>query len=143
MGTMSLRLKLLLGALGLALAPLLIAALIVPARVARAFGESGRANLAQTARAVATSADHLITQHVETVRGLAAAEVFARTVGERNAQQLAQETLAATNRQIGAMLKGLGDHYQGMWLCDASGFIFAGCLKDGTTAAYALSLIHI
>lgn len=136
MRKLGLRAKLVAGALALSIIPLLIVALVIPPRVETAFLHSGRQQLQQMAQSVANSVELLLSRHVEMGRGLAQTEQFAATVGARNAKQLAPEALAATNQQIAAMLKGLGDHYQGMWLSDAEGIIFAGCLKGGATAAY-------
>ena len=134
---MSLRVKLLVGALALAILPLLIVGLVVPARVGAAFTAAGRDNLALVAQDTATMANHILGQQIETLRALAANDVIAATVRARNGASLLPENLAATNRQIGAILKGLGAHYQGMFLCDAGGTVFAGCLKNGDTAPYA------
>ncbi len=125
---MGLRTKLLLGASALAVLPLAILMVVVPAQVVKAFGHTGRLHLAQAAQDISVSLDQLMSRHVEIVRGLAATESFAGTLAERNSGAIAAETVTATNRQIRAMLKGVGDHYQGMFLCDASGIIFAGCL---------------
>jgi methyl-accepting chemotaxis protein len=137
MRKLGLMVKLVSGALALSITPLLIVALLIPLRVEKAFLETGRHQLQQMAQSIANSVDLLLSRHVEMVRGLAKTEQFASTIAARNTKQLAPEALAATNRQIGAMLKGLGEHYQGMWLCDAEGTIFAGCLKNGDTSAYA------
>ncbi len=137
MNKMGLRLKLLLGALALAVLPLAILMVVVPAQVVKAFGHTGRLHLMQAAQDISVSLDQLMSRHVEIVQGLASAESFATTLAERNSGTVSAETVNATNRQIRAMLKGAGEHYQGMFLCDASGIIFAGCLKDGSTAAYA------
>ncbi|MFT3828547.1 MAG: methyl-accepting chemotaxis protein [Opitutaceae bacterium] len=126
-----------LGALALGILPLLVVSLIVPARVAEEFAHTGRQQLSQVAHDISASVEHLLTRHVELARGFAATEVFTKALAERNAQALSAETLAATNRQFGAMIKELGGHYQGMFLCDASGIIFAGCLANGDTSAYA------
>ncbi len=136
MRKLGLRVKLVAGALALSILPLLIVALLIPPRVETAFLRSGEAQLQQMAQSIANSVEMLLSRHVEMVQGVARAEQFAATITARNAKQLAPEALAAANRQISTMLKGLGDHYQGMWLCDAEGIIFSGCLKNGDTAAY-------
>ena len=132
MGRLGLRVKLVTGALALSIIPLLIVALLVPPRVETAFLHSGEAQLQQMAQSIANSVELLLARHVEMGRGLAQTEQFATVVEARNAKQLAPEALAAANRQIGAMLKGLGDHYQCVWLSDAEGIIFSGCLKTET-----------
>ncbi len=142
MGRLGLRAKLVAGALALSIIPLLIVALLIPLRVESAFLRSGEAQLQQMAQSIANSVEMLLSRHVEMVQGVAQSEQFTATIAARNAKQLAPEALAATNRQIGTMLKGFGDHYQGMWLCDAEGIIFAGCLKGGDTAAYTNLDVH-
>jgi len=137
MRKLGLRVKLVSGALALSIIPLLIVALVIPPRVGRSFLRSGEAQLRQMAQSIANSVDLLLTRHVELGWGLARTELFASVVEARNTKQIAPEALAAANRQIDAMIKGLGDHYQGVWLSDAEGIIFAGCLKNGDTAAYA------
>ncbi len=137
MRKLGLRVKLVSGALALSIIPLLIVAVLVPPRVETAFLRSGEAQLRQMAQSIANSVDLLLTRHVELGWGLARTELFASVVEARNTKQIAPEALAAANRQIDAMIKGLGDHYQGVWLSDAEGIIFAGCLKNGDTAAYA------
>lgn len=137
MAKMGLRTKLLTGALLLAVLPLLVLVLVVPRKVARSFEESGRQRLTQVAQDVSTTVEQLLERHVEITRSLATTEAFVATIAARNRHELSAETLAATNRQIFAMLTGLGNHYQGMWLCGADGIIFAGCLKNGDTSAYA------
>ena len=128
--------KLLVGALALAVLPLLIVMFVVPAQVMRAFGNSGRLHLTQAAHDIAVAVDQLLTRHVEIAQGAAATDLVRETLAARNAGEPAAETIAACNRQIAAMLSGFGDHYQGMFLCDANGIIFAGTLKDGSTGAY-------
>ncbi|HLP00779.1 MAG TPA: methyl-accepting chemotaxis protein [Opitutaceae bacterium] len=136
MRKLGLRAKMIFGALALGILPLLVVSLVVPARVADAFAKAGRQHLAQVAQDISSSVEHLLTRHVELVRGFASTEVFAKALAERNAQRLSPETLAATNRQVAAMIKELGGHYQGMFLCDASGVIFAGTLANGDTKPY-------
>jgi methyl-accepting chemotaxis protein len=128
--------KLVTGALALSIIPLVIVALVIPPRLESAILRSGKAQLQQMAQSIANSVELLLARHVEMGRGLAQTEHFVAVVEARNAKQLAPEALAVANRQIGAMLKGLGGHYQGVWLSDAEGIIFSGCLKNGDTAAY-------
>ncbi|HLP06627.1 MAG TPA: methyl-accepting chemotaxis protein [Opitutaceae bacterium] len=136
MRKLGLRAKMILGALALGILPLLVVSLIVPARVADSFAQTGRQHLAQVAQDISSSVEQLLTRHVELVRGFAATEILATALAERNAQRLSPETLATTNRQVAAMIKELGGHYQGMFLCDASGVIFAGTLANGDTKPY-------
>ena len=137
MRKLGLKVKLVAGALALSIIPLLIVALLIPARVETAFLRTGEAQLQQMAQSIANSVELLLSRHVELARGLSATEQLNAVVGARNAGQLASDSLDAANRQIGSMIKGLGDHYQGVWLSDAQGIIFSGCLKNGDTAAYA------
>ena len=136
MRKLGLRVKLVTGALALSIVPMLLVALVIPPRLESAILRSGKAQLQQMAQSIANSVDLLLTRHVELGRGLARTELFAAVVEARNAKQLTPEALAAVNRQIDAAIKGLGAHYQGVWLSDAEGMIFAGCLKNGDTAAY-------
>jgi hypothetical protein len=127
---------LVLGALAIGILPLLVVVLVVPTRVAKAFEDSGRRHLAQAAQDISTTVEQLLTRHREIVQSLATSELLGAAVAARNTDSLKPDDLAVTNRQIAAMLQGAGGHYQGMWLCDARGTIFAGCLKGGDTSAY-------
>ena len=142
MRAFSLRSKLLLGALLLAALPLLIALLVLPARIETVLTTQGHAQLSQTARDLATLTEHVITQHREVVRGIASISSVADAVAARNAGQLDAAALARLNQQLGAILTSLSPHYQGLFTASSEGMVFAGTLKNGDTSPYVQLDIH-
>jgi methyl-accepting chemotaxis protein len=137
MKSLSLHTKLVLLTLLLASLPLSIAALFIPAHLTKVLDGAGRQQLARTSSGLATMAEELMQRHLETVGAISKVEACQNTLAERNAGTLQPERLAATNRQIADILKSAGDHYQGLWICDQQGTIFAGVVSTGETAPYA------
>ncbi|HEY9248039.1 MAG TPA: methyl-accepting chemotaxis protein, partial [Rariglobus sp.] len=136
MNAPSLRTKLILGAFSLVSIPLLIAALFLPPRIEKALIEAGKTRLVQTAQNLATLAQQAFTRHVESLRALAGSESVGEAVRLRNADQLDAAGLAALNRQMGTFLSSLDKHYQGLWVANARGMIFAGTVASGDTTPY-------
>lgn len=142
MRVLSLRSKLVLGALLLAAVPLCIAAWMLPRRVEAVLDAQGRSQLAQTARDLATLTDQVIRQHRDVVKSVASISSIATPVLAHNLAPLSPAELAALNRQLGAILGSLGEHYQGLWTASSAGIIFAGTLKGGDTSAYVHLDVH-
>lgn len=142
MNNLSLRTKLLVLVVLVATVPLLVAALYIPARLAEVFEKEGREKLTLVTQDLTTLGKTVMAQHLETVQAVSNVDAFRQTVMARNAGTLAPEKISANNVQIAKVLKALGDHFQGLWLCDSKGMIFTGTLKTGETEAYAALDIH-
>jgi len=142
MTKLSLRAKLLLMSALLASLPLIIAGIIIPAKLTSVLRSSGEKELLQIAGDLAILTENLMNRHREMVQGFAQMDSFRDIVFNRNTGTLGAEQLGGGNQQIARTLKSLGDHYQGMWICDAKGTIFCGTLKTGETAAYANLDVH-
>jgi len=142
MVSLSLKAKLLIGSLLIGIVPLLVAALIIPARLANVFIAAGESNLTRVAHDLANLTEHVLEQTFRSVASHATQTLFRDSITKRNSTQLTAEQLASTNQQIEKVLQALGNHYQGMWLCDQGGTIFAGVLKNGETASYTHLDVH-
>ena len=142
MGNFSLKTKLLLASLLIGTLPLLIASLIIPTRLAKVFSAVGESNLSQVARDLSILTENVLEQNLRSVESHATHTLFRETITQRNQGTLTDGQLTQTNQQITKILHALGNHYQGMWLCDQKGTIFSGVLKSGETSAYANLDVH-
>jgi methyl-accepting chemotaxis protein len=142
MTKLSLRAKLLLMSTLLASLPLIIASLLIPAKLSSVLRNSGEKELLQIASDLAILTESVMNRHREMTQGFAQMNSLREIVFARNAGNLGAEQLASANQQIARTIKSLGDHYQGVWLCDSKGTIFCGTLKNGETAAYANLDVH-
>ena len=138
----SLKAKLLIGSILVGTIPLLIASIIIPARLSKVFMSTGETFLTQVSHDLAVQTESVLKQNVETVQSHAANAFYQDILSIRNTVEIQPALLKASNRQIGKTLHSLGNHYQGMWLCDKNGVIFSGVLKNDETAAYANLDIH-
>ena len=142
MKDLSLKAKLLIGSLLIGTVPLLVASLIIPTRLAKVFRTAGESNLIQVARDLSNLTEHVLDQNLLSVGSHATHTLFREAIAHRNEDALSVDQLSTANQQIEKVLHALGNHYQGMWLCDQKGTIFAGVLKSGETAAYAKLDVH-
>lgn len=131
-----LRTKLLFGALALVTVPLLAAGIFFHSRITDLLESNGRERLVQKSGELAELTQTSLQQQLDAVSSLANVELLAATIQARNSRQLDANALTLANRQLGSLLRGLGTHHQGIWLCDSEGTIFAGTLKGGETEAY-------
>jgi|GEM_PF-4848243 len=117
--------------------PLAIASIVLPLRVQSTLESAGHERLIQVSRDVATSINTEMQRHLDTVNSLARVEPLVHGILRHRDGSLDAPGLAAVNRQIGALLQGLAaNQYQGLFLCDADGFLFAGVLRSGEATAY-------
>jgi methyl-accepting chemotaxis protein len=142
MKSFSLKAKLLIGSLVIGTVPLLIAAFIIPMRLSTVFQTAGEKNLSQVANDLSNLTEHVLEQNLRIVESHSTHTLFRETIARRDQGSLANEQLSITNQQIEKVLHALGNHYQGMWLCDQNGTIFSGVLKSGETASYANLDVH-
>jgi len=132
------RAKLLATALILGALPMAIALWVLPTQVQRTLSEQGHDHLRQVAEDLANLTHNEMQRHLETGRSLAQVESLVDTVLRRKAGELDPRRLAAANRQINSLLRGLSaHHYQGIFLVGVDGHTFAGVLRAGRADAYA------
>ncbi|CAM9922845.1 unnamed protein product, partial [Phaeothamnion confervicola] len=130
--------KLLVGVLLLGTVPLIVASFILPRRVKSTLTAAGHERLIQVAQDLAAFTGSEMQRHVDTVNSLTRVEALSDGLQRHRTGTLDAAGLAAVNRQIAALVQGLGaNQYQGLFLCGADGFIFAGVLRSGETAPYA------
>jgi len=142
MTKLSLRAKLLLMSTLLASLPLIIAAILIPAKLSSVLRNSGEKELLQIANDLAILTESVMNRHREMAQGFAQNDSFRELLQTRNEGNPDAKALEKCNLQIARTIKSLGDHYQGVWVCDAKGTIFCGTLKNGETAAYANLDVH-
>ena len=128
--------KLVAATLLLATLPLLVASIVLPMRVQTALTAAGHQFLTQTARDLAALTQGEIQQHLAAVRSLAVLDSLTGAIERRNAGALDDQELAATNRQLAALLQTQGDEFQAVFVSSADGILFAGALKSGDTQRY-------
>ena len=122
--------KLVAGGIAAVLIPLLVVGLFAVDKAGNAITEASQSQALNIATDLAESVDLVLAEQINKVESLAAIDAF-RQAAEAPSLTPAEEDVL--NRQIHAMLKGLGDNYQGIFLGRNDGVLFAGTLANGDT----------
>ncbi len=122
--------KLVAGGIAAVLIPLLVVGLFAVNKASTSITEASKSQALNIASDLAGAVDLVLEEQVKKVESLAAVDAF-RQAAETPMLTAAEES--TLNRQIHAMLKGLGDNYQGIFLGRNDGVLFAGTLANGDT----------
>ena len=122
--------KLVAGGIAAVLIPLLVVGLFAVNKAATSLADASKSQALNIATDLAEAVDLVLEEQVKKVESLAAVDAF-RQAAETPILTAAEED--SLNRQIHAMLKGLGDNYQGIFLGRNDGVLFAGTLTNGET----------
>jgi methyl-accepting chemotaxis protein len=138
----SLKLKLVGTAAFLVTLPILAICIASSITSYRVTEENARLQSRQTAEALARSVDMLLQEQQRIVQGLAAGYrsfggMDIRFYGGAAIDSLTEQRLNANLRDT---LTKLGDHYEGVFLGDEAGVLFAGSLADGGTPFKGMAL---
>lgn len=142
MQSFSLKSKLVVGALIIGLLPLLIAALVIPGRVSKVIAASNEEGLQSAAADLAELTQHALANNLAMISSHAGYSVYAEVLKARDEGQLTQAMIDDVNAYIGKALAAQGQNYQGMFLSDRSGIVFAGVGKGGDATVYKNVDIH-
>jgi len=140
--SLSLKTKLVLGALVIGLLPLLIAALVIPARISKVIESTNSENLHSAASGLAELTQHALADNLAMISSHAGYAVYADVLKAREDGRLTEAMLADVNSYIGKALQAQGPNYQGMFLSDRNGHVFAGVGKGGDATVYRDVDIH-
>ena len=122
--------KLVIGGIAAVLIPLLVVGLFAVEKASTSLTEASKSQALNIATDLAAAINLVLVEQVKKVESLAAIDAFRQAAAARMLTAVEEQTL---NRQIHAMLKGLGDNYQGIFLGRNDGILFAGSLANGET----------
>ena len=122
--------KLVAGGIAAVLIPLLVVGLFAVNKAATSLADASKSQALNIATDLAEAVDLVLEEQVKKVESLAAIDAFRQAAETPILTAAEEDTL---NRQIHAMLKGLGDNYQGIFLGRNDGVLFAGTLTNGET----------
>jgi len=122
--------KLVVGGIAAVLIPLLVVGLFAVEKASTSLTEASKSQALNIATDLAAAINLVLAEQVKKVESLAAIDAFRQAAAARMLTAVEEQTL---NRQIHAMLKGLGDNYQGIFLGRNDGILFAGSLANGET----------
>ena len=123
--------KLVTGGIAAVLIPLLVVGLFAVNKAGNAITEASQSQALNIATDLAESVNLVLAEQITMVEGLAAIDAFRQAAEAPNLTPAEEDVL---NRQIHAVLKGLGDNYQGIFLGRNDGILFAGTLANGTAS---------
>ena len=122
--------KLVAGGIAAVLIPLFVVGLFAVNKAATSLADASKSQALNIATDLAEAVNLVLAEQIKKVESLAAIDAF-RQAAATGVLTDSDET--ALNRQIHAMLKGLGDNYQGIFLGRNDGVLFAGTLANGET----------
>ncbi len=123
--------KLVAGGIAAVLIPLLVVGLFAVDKAENAITEASQSQALNIATDLAESVNLVLAEQINKVESLAAIDAF-RQAAEAPSLTPAEEDIL--NHQIHAVLKGMGDNYQGIFLGRNDGILFAGTLANGTAS---------
>jgi len=138
----SLKTKLVLGALLIGLLPLLIAALVIPSRISKVIEATNSENLQSTAAGLAELTQRALADNLAMVSSHAGYGLYAEALKAREEGRLTQQMIDDVNLYIGKALAAQGPNYQGLFISDRNGRVFAGVGKGGDASLYRDVDIH-
>ena len=136
MNSFSLKAKLLLGSLVIALVPLLIAVCVIPPLISSVVTRKGERELQASADSLATLSENVLKDNLAIVKSHASSSIYSEALQARRAGALSPEQVESVNQHVVKLIAGLGSNFQGMFLADENGQVFAGSAKGGDTSVY-------
>ncbi len=122
--------KLVAGGIAAVLIPLLVVGLFAVNKASDALTKASESQAMNIATDLAEAVNLVLDEQIKKVESLAAVDAFRQAAA---AESISFGEEQALNRQIHAMLEGLGDNYQGIFLGRNDGILFAGTLANGET----------
>lgn len=123
--------KLVAGGIAVVLIPLLVVGLFAVNKASRALTEASKSQALNIATDLAEAVDLVLAEQMRKVESLAAIDAFGTAASEAT---LTASDEAVLNRQIHALVKGLGQNYEGLFLTDKDGTIFCGTQYNGNAS---------
>jgi methyl-accepting chemotaxis protein len=118
--------------------PLLTVGIISDYKVTAMITATAQREGLQKAKELANTIQVVLNKEIHQANGLSSLDAIRRTALKVRQEGVAnaREEIQMLNRELLAILKGLGRQYSGMYVADPKGIAFAGVLSNGETADY-------
>jgi methyl-accepting chemotaxis protein len=128
--------KLVTGGLLLVCVPLMLICVYGYRSTSRTLAATARRDLTGTSHNIADAIDLLVHSELQVPIGISRTRLLSDACAQEHRQELSTDPLARLNKDLHFVLTGLGPRYEGIFIVNPAGRIFAGVLQDGNTSPY-------
>jgi methyl-accepting chemotaxis protein len=129
--------KLVAGGIAAVLIPLLVVGLFAVNKASTSLEDASKSQALNIATGLAEAVNLVLAEQVKKVKSLAAIDAFRQAAAKGVLTESEENVL---NRQIHALVNGLGQNYFGLFLAGSDGVIFAGTKSNGDTTYIGIDI---